>query len=118
MNTTVTNSRPLTQDELDGYHRAQFVNYVLRQVAEHPCGGVRFLAIKNHYSVIEIKQRTTGAGEWEMSTGTQGFYTYRLSDVVNCIEKVYDSGARIQALAGEIEIDNPQHVTAKTEDES
>lgn len=110
-------SRPLTQDELDGFHRAQFVNYVLRQVQEHPCAEIKFLAIRNHYNLVTIKQCNTGGGEWEFSVGDHHWYTYRLSDVVAMLEKLYDEKARIVALKGEIEIHNPEHPVAKTEDE-
>jgi len=62
----------------------------------------RFVACKKHNSLVEIKKECEG--EWTLSVGDRHHYTYRLSDVVEAIEKIYDSGAAIMVLKGEIEI--------------
>jgi hypothetical protein len=55
-------------------------------------------------------------GDWEFSLGAQHWYSYRYSDLVSFLEKLYDEGATIISLAGELEIANPQHVRAKEEE--
>lgn len=93
--------RSLRQEELDGYNRYHFVKQVLRHIeAGHIA---QFVAVKRHNNLVVIRQITIG--EWEIKAGAcVNGYTYRLSDVINLLEKLYDT-ANIMCLEGEIQID-------------
>lgn len=108
-----SSARSLRQEELDGYHRHEFVVNALFHL--NPNGRVRFLAVGRHHSLIEIAARQPG--EWTISWGDQHRFTYRWSDVIHFLEQVYDSGAEVVALKGEAPIRNPQHVTANPDAE-
>jgi len=107
----VSTSRSLRQEEIDGYWRMDFINQVLSQLK----GGreIKFLAIKHHYSLITI---SGSDGEWHFSAADKHYYTYRFSDLIDFIEKLYDSGANIVMLKGEIEI-SATHRTANPDAE-
>ena len=105
-------SRSLTQGEIDGYNRHDFVKSVLAELEAHR--PVRFLAIKKHHTLVEFNQRTSG--EWAFSIGVKHWYTYHYADVIKALEELYD-GANLVALAGEFQI-RANHQTANVDAEN
>ena len=113
-------SRKLTQEEVDGFHRADFVNRVMQYVREEGVGddGIPFtrtqeavfLVRKNHFNLVKVKSVT--AGEWNFSVAGQHFYSYRMSDVIKFLEDLYDTGYEILPLHDEIQI-HATHLTVE-----
>ncbi len=93
-------SRSLRQEEIDSYNRQRFIDQVLAAIANGR--KVRFLIHKRNYSLVEVQKRTTG--EYEFQVADRSRYTYRMSDFIQFLETIYDSGAEIISLTGEAEI--------------
>jgi hypothetical protein len=111
---TVTNkSRALTQEELDGFWRNEWVGKVLELIAEKRT--IRFLAHKSNYTLIELN--APFGGEWKFSCGDKHLYTYKMSDLIHFIEEIWESGAEVISLTGEASMPRPQRVTSKVEKE-
>jgi hypothetical protein len=106
-----TTSRSLTQNEIDAYNRIDFETKIIDAVRSGL--EVKFLAVKNHHSLVCIKQNMPG--EFQFTIGGKYFYTYKLSDLMEFIEKLYDE-AQIIALHGEFEIE-AVHQTANADAE-
>lgn len=106
-------SRSLRQEELNGVHRTYFVDKVLSHL-DNNMQVVRFVACKKHNNLVVIKKENVG--EWSMSVADEHWYTYRLSNVIELLEKIYDSGATIMCLKGEVELD-VRHVKANADAE-
>ena len=109
--TTPITSRSLTQAEIDGYNRNDFIRQVLDELEVGKT--VRFLAIKKHYNLIEFTQK--GRGEYHFSLTGHGYYTYRMGDVVKVLEAIYDE-TNIVTLHGESTLD-VRHATANADAE-
>jgi hypothetical protein len=89
----------MTQAELNGYHRTKFIEDILTEVnSSHK---VRFLAIKNHHNLVEVKK--IHEGEWEFSVGDKRFFSHRMSTLVEFLENIWDS-CEIVPLYGEANI--------------
>ena len=101
--------RSLTQEELDGFWRNEFVRECLAEI--ETSGGFRFIAFKTRHTLVEIKRVTSG--EWHFKVAGKGWYTYRLSDIVDLLEKVYDH-TQVIPLKGEFQI-TAIHYTANTD---
>ena len=119
----MTDVRKLTQDEIDGYYRNDFVGKIMSYIREDGVeDGIpytktrvaRFIVRKNNYNLVEIESRTSG--EWNFSVSSKHMYSYRMSDVIEFLEDIYDSGAEIIALNGEIDI-SAQHIASEAKDE-
>ena len=93
-------SRSLTQDELDGFWRHDFVEQVLKAL-ELNGSTVKFLIVKTQFNLVEITK--VASGEWTMSVGRKHYYTYRYADLVSFIEAAWDAASDIHPLAGEFE---------------
>lgn len=95
-------SKPLTQEELDGHYRNEWIRKVLAITEEKRC--IKFLVVKSKHSIATIDDKWGSGSEWEFSLGSQHFYSYRLSDLVHFLEKIWDSGATVYTLNGEAQV--------------
>lgn len=79
-------SQPVPQEELDAYWRYQFVMSVLKYIETGQTA--KFIAKKNEYSLVIITKEKDGV--WRFSLGDSNCYSYRLRDVVEILETIYD----------------------------
>lgn len=112
-------ARSLRQEEIDAHHRQAFVSQVLTAMTMndnfmHQGPIVRFALHKQHYTLVEI--RNMGAGEFEFHVGAKYRYCYRMSLIVDLLEKIYDSDAEVLALRGELDV-SVIHATANPDAE-
>lgn len=92
----------LSQSHAGRNNRQEFVQQFLKELPT--CRMIRFLVIKKHYNLIEMKQ--INSAEWEINIPGEMMYTYRFSEVVNFLEKIYDQyldGAQVLPLNKEFQ---------------
>ena len=99
--------RSLRQEEIDGYYRQDFLNQVLAWIATGQTA--RFVIHKDHYSLVEIQRVGSSGGEYTISVGGDHKYTYHFSMVVRLLEDIYDKGAQVISLKGEIAVTCEHH---------
>src|SRR3990172_1413898 len=105
----IISSRNLTQDEIDAYNRHAFITPILAEI-EHR-GTVRFIAPRNHTNLCTFKMNTPG--QYEFSIAKNHWYTYKLSDVIEALEKLYNE-SNIVSLHGEFQV-RAEHQTANAD---
>jgi hypothetical protein len=105
---------PIPQEELDAYYRSSFVMPIINEIFRVRNHEIKFLAVKNHHSLVTVKQ--VHNGEFEFGIADRQYYSYKMADVVTFLEDLYDKNVTIIALKGEFKVECI-HMTATTQAE-
>jgi hypothetical protein len=92
--------RSLRQEEIDAIYRNDFIQQVLDAISSGRTA--RFLIHKTKYAIFTAKM--DGTNRFDFSAGDNHRFSFRLSEFVEQLEEIYDSGLEIISLVGEVQI--------------